>query len=98
MERKFFTKELLDVVEHLKDEGHLIDVNGDTLPGIYTFRTYSGIVMIWNVRSVWTDRKEVLFDCCIGRDEFKEGGVYYVDMFSRHLRIKTGTNGKEHRV
>lgn len=98
MEERRFTKEELNVVKRFEENGHLIDVKGTTLPGIYTFRTYKGVVLIWNIRTVWTDRTEVLFDFSIGSHNFKEGGVYYKDGFSRDLRSKTGTNGKQHRV
>lgn len=46
MEQKVFTKELFDSVKHLKESRHLVDVTMKTEPGIYTFRTYNGVVMI----------------------------------------------------
>ena len=98
MEQKVFTKELFDSVKHLKESRHLVDVTMKTEPGIYTFRTYNGVVMIQNLRRVFTDRKEVLFDFCLKSSEFKEGGIYYADAYSRELREKTGTKGKQHRV
>lgn len=88
MEERRFTNEELKVVKHLTENGHLVNVRGTTLPGIYTFRTYRGVVLIWNIRSVWTDRTEVLFDFCVDHHNFKEGGVYYKDGFSRDLRKK----------
>ena len=98
MEKRKFTKEDFDLVKHLVKQDYINKVTEKTVEGIYNFRGVDNVA-IWGARVVMTgtkkDKRQIVFNFCVGSYNLKEGGEYFAEAYSRHLRKETGTEDKD---
>lgn len=98
MEKRRFTKEELHDVKALVKKDYIKKVTEKTADGIYNFRGVDNVA-IWSARVVMTgtkkDKRQIVFNFCVGSYNLKEGGEYFAEAYSRHLRKETGTEDKD---
>lgn len=98
MEKRRFTKEDFAEVKDLVKMDYIKTVTENTVDGIYNFRGVQNVA-IWGAHVVMTgkqkNKREILFNFCVGSHNLKEGGEYCSDAYSRHLRKETGTENTD---